>query len=68
MLRKVMRGEDLALEDRPERFAKEAPVLEHHEVRDDDRDAFLEAITNPAPPTSRLVAALRKHRKLGAAR
>jgi uncharacterized protein (DUF1778 family) len=43
-------------------------VLEDHErmvLRGDDREMFLNAIANPAPPTTRLVAALRKHRKLG---
>jgi uncharacterized protein (DUF1778 family) len=42
-------------------------VLEDHErmvLRYNDRDAFLNAIANPAPPAPRLVAALRKHRKL----
>jgi len=44
-------------------------VLEDHErmfLRGADREACLRAIANPAPPTSRLVAALRKHRRLGA--
>ena len=44
-------------------------VLEDHErmmLRGDDREAFLNAITNPPPPAPRLVAALRRHRKLGA--
>lgn len=46
-------------------------VLEDHQrmiLRDADRDAFLNAITNPAPPTPRLIASLRRHRKLGAGR
>src|SRR5688572_7863917 len=43
-------------------------VLEDHErmvLRGEDRDAFLNAIANPSPPAARLIAALRKHRKLG---
>jgi len=43
-------------------------VLEEHErmvLRGEDRDVFLNAIANPPPPAPRLVAALRKHRKLG---
>lgn len=43
-------------------------VLEDHErmvLRGEDREAFLNAITKPPPPAARLVAALRKHRKLG---
>jgi len=43
-------------------------VLEDHDrmvLRGNDRDAFLNAIATPAPPAARLVAALRKHRKLG---
>jgi uncharacterized protein (DUF1778 family) len=43
-------------------------VLEDHErmvLRGSDREAFLNAIANPAPPATRLVAALRKHRRLG---
>jgi uncharacterized protein (DUF1778 family) len=43
-------------------------VLEEHDrmaLRGADRDAFLKAIANPPRPASRLVAALRKHRKLG---
>ncbi len=46
-------------------------VLDDHErmmLRDEDRDAFLKAIRDPAPPTERLVASLRRHRKLGAGR
>lgn len=42
-------------------------VLEEHErmvLRDDDREVFLDAIAKPAPPAARLVAALKKHRKL----
>lgn len=42
-------------------------VLEEHErmvLRGDDREVFLKAIANPPPPASRLVAALRKHRKV----
>jgi hypothetical protein len=42
-------------------------VLEEHDrmTLRADRDAFLDAIAHPPPPVSRLVAALRKHRKLG---
>ena len=43
-------------------------VLEEHDrmtLRGADRDAFLDAIANPPVPAARLVAALRKHRKLG---
>lgn len=43
-------------------------VLEDHDrmvLRGADRDAFLDAIANPPAPSPRLVAALRKHRKLG---
>ncbi|HEX7837492.1 MAG TPA: DUF1778 domain-containing protein [Kofleriaceae bacterium] len=43
-------------------------VLEDHErmsLRGDDREVFLNAIATPPPPRSRLVAALRKHRRLG---
>jgi uncharacterized protein (DUF1778 family) len=29
-----------------------------------DREAFLEALLNPAPPTDRLVAAMKRHREL----
>jgi uncharacterized protein (DUF1778 family) len=39
-------------------------VLEEHErmvLRGEDRDAFLNAVANPPPPASRLVAALRRH-------
>lgn len=42
-------------------------VLEEHErmtLRGADRDAFLRAITQPAPPADRLVAALQRHRRL----
>jgi uncharacterized protein (DUF1778 family) len=42
-------------------------VLEDHDrivLRGADRDAFLDAIANPPAPSARLVAALRKHRKL----
>ncbi len=40
-------------------------ILEDHErmvLRGEDRDAFLEAVSNPPPPAPRLVAALRRHR------
>ena len=40
-------------------------ILEEHErmvLRGADRDAFLKAVSNPPPPASRLVAALRRHR------
>jgi uncharacterized protein (DUF1778 family) len=40
-------------------------VLEDHErmvLRGADREAFLKAVSNPPPPTPRLVAALRRHR------
>ncbi len=43
-------------------------VLEDHDrmvLRGADRDAFLEAVANPPAPTARLIAAFRKHRKLG---
>ena len=43
-------------------------VIEEHErmvLRGDDREVFLAAIANPPRPAPRLVAALRKHRKLG---
>jgi uncharacterized protein (DUF1778 family) len=43
-------------------------VIADHEqmvLRGADREAFLNAIANPGRPTNRLVAALRKHRKLG---
>ncbi len=42
-------------------------VLEDHDrmvLRGADRDAFLDAIAKPPRPSARLVAALRKHRKL----
>jgi uncharacterized protein (DUF1778 family) len=41
-------------------------VLEEHERMDligADRDAFLDALSNPPKPSARLVAALRLHRK-----
>ena len=40
-------------------------ILEDHErmvLRGEDRAAFLKAVSNPLPPTTRLVAALRRHR------
>jgi uncharacterized protein (DUF1778 family) len=43
-------------------------VLEDHDrmvLRGADRDAFLDAVANPPAPTARLIAAFRKHRKLG---
>jgi uncharacterized protein (DUF1778 family) len=43
-------------------------ILEDHErmvLRGADREVFLNAIANPGRPTARLIAALRKHRKLG---
>jgi uncharacterized protein (DUF1778 family) len=43
-------------------------VLEDHErmvLRSDDREVFMNAVANPPPPAARLVAALRRHRKLG---
>jgi uncharacterized protein (DUF1778 family) len=43
-------------------------ILEDHDrmmLRGADRDAFLEAVANPPAPTARLIAAFRKHRKLG---
>jgi uncharacterized protein (DUF1778 family) len=43
-------------------------VVEDHDrmvLRGDDREAFLNAIANPPRPVARLVAAIRKHRKLG---
>jgi uncharacterized protein (DUF1778 family) len=42
-------------------------VLDEHErmvLTGADREAFLDAIRNPPPPTERLVAALRRHRDL----
>jgi uncharacterized protein (DUF1778 family) len=42
-------------------------VLDEHErmvLTGSDRDAFLEAVSNPPPPTKKLVAALRRHRRL----
>jgi uncharacterized protein (DUF1778 family) len=42
-------------------------VLEEHErmvLAGADREAFLDAIRNPAPPSKRLIAALKRHRKL----
>jgi uncharacterized protein (DUF1778 family) len=42
-------------------------VLEDHDrmvLHGADRDAFLDAIANPPAPSPRLVAALKKHRKL----
>ena len=38
---------------------------EHHRLalQDADRDAFIEAITNPPRPAPRLIAALTRHRK-----
>jgi len=41
-------------------------ILEEHErfaLQDVDRDAFVEAITNPPKPVPRLVAAFTRHRK-----
>jgi len=42
-------------------------VLEDHDrmiLRGADRETFLNAVANPPRPSGRLVAALRKHRKL----
>lgn len=42
-------------------------VLDEHErmvLSGADRDAFLKALTNPPPPSERLVAAMRRHRDL----
>jgi uncharacterized protein (DUF1778 family) len=42
-------------------------VLNEHErmvLTGSDRDAFLEAVANPPAPSERLVAALKRHRKL----
>src|SRR5437667_12524038 len=42
-------------------------VIEEHErmvLTGRDRDAFLAAVRNPAPPTARLISALRRHDKL----
>ncbi len=42
-------------------------VLDEHErmlLTGADREAFLEAVTNPPEPAERLVAALRRHRDL----
>jgi uncharacterized protein (DUF1778 family) len=40
-------------------------VLDEHErmvLTGSDRDAFLEAVMNPPPPTDKLVTALKRHR------
>jgi uncharacterized protein (DUF1778 family) len=40
-------------------------ILEEHErmaLRGADREAFLRAVSQPPPPASRLIAALRRHR------
>ena len=42
-------------------------VLDEHErmvLTGKDRDAFLEAVSNPPAPSSKLVAALKRHREL----
>ncbi len=42
-------------------------VLDEHErmvLTGADRQAFLDAVTNPRPPTAKLVAALKRHRDL----
>jgi uncharacterized protein (DUF1778 family) len=42
-------------------------VLDEHErmmLTGADRDAFLEAVTNPPEPAKKLIAALRRHRDL----
>lgn len=42
-------------------------ILDEHErmvLTGADRDAFLDAVLNPPKPTRKLVAALRRHRKL----
>jgi uncharacterized protein (DUF1778 family) len=42
-------------------------VLDEHErlvLAGADRDAFLEAVMNPPPPSEKLIAALRRHRDL----
>jgi len=42
-------------------------VLDEHGrmmLTDSDRDAFLKAISDPPPPTRKLVAALRRHHRL----
>ena len=42
-------------------------VLDEHErmmLVGADRDAFLEAVTNPPKPTEKLVAALKRHREV----
>ena len=42
-------------------------ILEEHErmvLRGADRDAFLSAVSNPPPPTKRLISILRRHRAL----
>lgn len=42
-------------------------VLDEHErmvLGGADKDAFLEAVRNPPPPTAKLVAALKRHRDL----
>jgi len=42
-------------------------VLDEHQrmvLTGRDRDAFLEAVANPPPPSKKLVAALKRHRQL----
>ena len=42
-------------------------VLDEHErmvLTGSDRDAFLQAVSNPPAPTKKLVAALKRHREL----
>ncbi|MGO8865999.1 MAG: DUF1778 domain-containing protein [Alphaproteobacteria bacterium] len=42
-------------------------VLDEHErmvLTGTDRDAFLDAVLNPPPPTAKLITALRRHRDL----
>lgn len=42
-------------------------VLDQHErmvLSGSDRDAFLDAVSNPPAPTKKLVAALKRHREL----
>jgi uncharacterized protein (DUF1778 family) len=42
-------------------------IIEDHErmaLRGADREAFLKAVSNPPPPTDRLIAALRRHQAL----
>ena len=42
-------------------------IIDEHErmeLRGADREAFLSAVTNPPPPSKRLIAALRRHKEV----